>query len=65
LPEVAGPDVPSFAPDDPAACAAAIRAALTQPSERLAEHAARATRYSWDESARLLCAAWRATPHRE
>lgn len=59
LPEVAGPDVPSFAPDDPAACAAAIRAALTQSSERLAEHAARATRYSWNASAERLCAAWR------
>jgi len=58
LSEVAGADVPSFAPDDVAGCAAAIRAALAQPPERLEEHARRAQRFSWDASAQLLCAAW-------
>jgi len=59
LPEVAGADVPSFAPDDPAGCADAIRAALAQPHERLAAHAERAGRYRWDTSAELLVAAWK------
>jgi glycosyltransferase involved in cell wall biosynthesis len=58
LPEIAGAGVPRFAPDDLAGCAAAIRTALAQTGESLDAHAARAGRFSWDESARLLCAAW-------
>jgi glycosyltransferase involved in cell wall biosynthesis len=58
LPEVAGADVPAFGPDDAAGCARAVRAALETPRERLEEHAERAERFRWDESARLLCAAW-------
>lgn len=58
LPEVAGADVPRFAPDDAAECVAALRSALSQPASRLAEHAARAARFSWDESAARLCALW-------
>lgn len=60
LPEVAGADVPSFAPDDAAGCAAALRAALAQPVERLAAHAERAARFRWDASAALLVEAWKA-----
>lgn len=59
LPEVAGADVPSFAPDDVAGCVAAIRAALLEPPERLAAHAARAGRYRWDASSALLVEAWK------
>jgi glycosyltransferase involved in cell wall biosynthesis len=60
LPEIAGEGVPRFAPDDPAGCAAAMIAALAQTGESLESHAARAARFSWDGSARLLCAAWTA-----
>jgi glycosyltransferase involved in cell wall biosynthesis len=60
LPEVAGPGVPSFAPDDPAACATAVHAALQWSPSDLALRAANAARYRWDESARLLVDAWRA-----
>jgi len=61
LPEIAGADVPGFAPDDAAGCASAVRAALETPRETLAEHACRAERFTWDESARLLAGAWRET----
>jgi len=64
LPEVAGADVPSFAPDDAAGCAAALRLALAQSPERLAAHAARADRYRWDTSAELLVAAWKSAAGR-
>jgi glycosyltransferase involved in cell wall biosynthesis len=51
--EVAGPDVPAFAPDDPRACAAAIRAALgSAVPPGLSE------RYSWDRSALALVEGW-------
>jgi len=51
--EVAGADVPNFAPDDPRACAAAIRAALSAPPTH--DHG---QRYSWDASARALVEGW-------
>ncbi|MFT5050550.1 MAG: glycosyltransferase involved in cell wall biosynthesis [Chlamydiales bacterium] len=58
--EVAGEGVPSFAPDDPASCAAALAHALEQPADVLARHAARADRFTWDASAQAwfegLCA---------
>jgi glycosyltransferase involved in cell wall biosynthesis len=59
LPEVAGAGVPSFSPDDPAECAAALRAALASGPAELAEHAARAARFRWDDSAARLVEAWR------
>jgi glycosyltransferase involved in cell wall biosynthesis len=59
LPEVAGPDVPCFAPDDPVGCARALRVALATPTATLAEHAQRAERYRWDESAARLVDVWR------
>jgi glycosyltransferase involved in cell wall biosynthesis len=59
LPEVAGEGVPRFAPDDAAACARAVHAALAQPEATLAEHAERARRYSWERSAELLVACWK------
>ena len=58
LREVAGDDVPSFAPDDPAAAAHAIRAARDTPDATLAARAERAARFSWDRSAGLLVDAW-------
>lgn len=53
LPEVAGADTPSFAPDDPAACAAIIRSTIGSKPKRT-----RALR-SWNESAIALIDAWR------
>ena len=65
LPEVAGPNVPTFAPDDAAGCARALRAALAQPAATLAEHAERAGRYRWETSAERwfdgLCATFALT----
>ena len=58
--EVAGSDTPSFAPDDPAECASAIRAALALPASTLDAAAGAAARFAWDSSARLLADAWRA-----
>lgn len=60
LPEVAGPGVPRFAPDDAAACARAIHAALEADAATLAEHARRAERFTWQASAEALVAAWNA-----
>jgi glycosyltransferase involved in cell wall biosynthesis len=61
LREVAGDDVPHFAPDDPAACVRAIHAALESDADTRASHARAAMRFSWDASARLwfdgLCSA--------
>lgn len=51
LPEVAGPGVPTFDPGDPGACARAVRAAMAQDAVTLEEHARRAGRYRWDDSA--------------
>lgn len=60
LREVAGPDAPSFAPDDPAGCARAIRAALACTPERLEAARARAATFTWDASAERLVRRWRA-----
>ena len=60
LREVAGLDAPSFAPDDPDACARAIRAALATPPEALAAARERAAAFTWDASAARLVARWRA-----
>jgi len=63
LSEVAGADVPSFAPTDARAALAAVRAALATDARTLEAHAARAARFSWDASAELLYATWcEATP---
>ena len=64
LPEVAGADVPRFDPDDPAACAHAIRAALAQPRATLEDHASRGGRFTWDASAERLVEAWTAAVRR-
>jgi len=58
LPEVAGPEAPSFSPDDPAECARAIARAGDQPEPALAAARERARRYSWDTSAGALVALW-------
>ncbi|MFN0008152.1 MAG: glycosyltransferase family 4 protein [Planctomycetota bacterium] len=55
LVEVAGPQAPSFSPEDPAECAGAIRKAIAGPSA-----SGNAGRFSWDASARLLVEAWTA-----
>jgi glycosyltransferase involved in cell wall biosynthesis len=59
LPEIAGADVPRFAPDDADGCVRAVRAALDSAPATLVEHARRAERFTWDTSARLLAQAWR------
>lgn len=56
--EVAGAGTPSFAPDDPAGCAAAVRTAIATPAAALAAATERARSYRWDDSARLLVEAW-------
>ncbi|MCK6446631.1 MAG: glycosyltransferase [Planctomycetes bacterium] len=53
LVEVAGTETPSFAPDDPADCAAALRAALACDPARLAAARTRAERFTWDHAAEL------------
>jgi glycosyltransferase involved in cell wall biosynthesis len=58
LPEVAGADVPLFPTEDPAAAAAAIRAALGSPPELLERCARRASAHTWDASAGGLVDAW-------
>lgn len=58
LSEVAGEEVPSFDVDDAAQCAAAIRAALSQPESTRRAAAARADARSWSASAELWVAAW-------
>lgn len=58
--EIAGSEVPTFAPDDPDGCAAAIRAALRTPTEELEAAAQAAERFRWDRSAEAWVAAWRA-----
>ncbi|HVS19313.1 MAG TPA: glycosyltransferase family 1 protein, partial [Planctomycetota bacterium] len=64
LREVAGLDAPSFAPDDPDACARAIRAALAQSPEELETARLRAAALTWDASAARLVARWRALAQR-
>lgn len=56
--EVAGLETPSFESDDPAGCAAAVRAALATPRDELDRAAEHARRYRWDDSAALLVDAW-------
>jgi glycosyltransferase involved in cell wall biosynthesis len=58
LREVAGQDVPTFAPDDPAGCAGAIRTALAQSAATLAALASHARRFAWQRSAEALVEAW-------
>ncbi len=58
LVEVAGSDVPAFLPADPGECARAIRAAMSAPKEALDRAAARAARFTWDASARVLVDCW-------
>jgi glycosyltransferase involved in cell wall biosynthesis len=60
LAEIAGPDVPRFAPLDPASCARALRAALATPEHALDDHARRAARFTWDRSAALWLQAFEA-----
>jgi len=49
--EVAGSATPNFAPDDPAGCATAIRAALAAPPATLTAARTHAARFTWDASA--------------
>jgi glycosyltransferase involved in cell wall biosynthesis len=58
LVEVAGSNTPSFAPDDAAECARAIRTALASDAGELAEAHASAERWRWDDSARAWVRAW-------
>lgn len=51
LREVAGEETPSFEPDDPHACAQALRAALQSDAQTLARGRERAAAYSWQRSA--------------
>ncbi len=51
LPEVAGPSVPMFAPDDPQECARAIHAAIGSTPDQLDRAAQRADRFTWDSAA--------------
>lgn len=55
--EVAGADVPSFAPSDPVECGRAIHAALANSADALERRAVRAKRFSWDASADAWLAA--------
>jgi glycosyltransferase involved in cell wall biosynthesis len=57
--EVTGGEVASFSADDPQGCAAAIQRALRSTEMELASLALRSERYSWQESADRLIAAWR------
>lgn len=57
LVEVAGPDVPAFAPDDPVECARAIHTALATPADALERRAVQAARFTWDASAQAWLAA--------
>ena len=60
LVEVAGPEASVFAPEDPAACAAALRRALSASPAALDRAAAHASTFLWEVSARKLVDAWRA-----
>ena len=64
LPEVAGPDAPTFDPEDPDDCAAAIHRAIDATPEALTNAKARAERWSWDASAQAWHAAWLAAADR-
>lgn len=58
LTEVAGTGVPSFAPNDAAACATAIHAALARSSADIDSDASAAQRFTWDASADAWVAGW-------
>jgi len=58
LPEVAGPEAPTFSPDDPGECARAIALARNTPRTLRIAARERARRYSWDASAQQLVALW-------
>ncbi|MCC6407917.1 MAG: glycosyltransferase family 4 protein [Planctomycetes bacterium] len=58
--EVAGDATPSFAPDDAAECARALRAALESDGATLAAARERAARFTWDRSAEAWWRVWRA-----
>jgi glycosyltransferase involved in cell wall biosynthesis len=58
LPEIAGEDVPSFAPDDAAACARSIRAAQLESAEIRERRRRESERFSWDRSARAWVDGW-------
>jgi hypothetical protein len=58
LVEVAGSNTPSFAPDDAAECARAIRTSLANDAGELSEAHANAERWRWDDSARAWVRAW-------
>jgi len=58
LPEVAGGDVPRFAPDDPAGCVAAIRTALERAPGGWEAARARAESHRWQDAAERMVAAW-------
>ena len=58
LPEVAGAQVPSFDPRDPAGCARAIHAALGRAARELEADARAAEAHSWDASAEEWVRAW-------
>jgi glycosyltransferase involved in cell wall biosynthesis len=60
LPEVAGPDVPRFDPDDPAACAAALHDALAQDEASGQRTQHQAGRFTWHAAAARWHAAWTA-----
>jgi len=59
LVEATPPGTPRFDPEDPAACAAAVRAALARTRAELDAGAEYAQRYSWDESAARWVALFR------
>ena len=56
--EVAGTEVPSFAPDDAESCRAAIRTAIATDPETLDRHARASERYRWEKSADCWFQAW-------
>ena len=58
LVEVAGAEVPSFAPDDAESCRDAIRSAMGTDPETLERHARLSERYRWEESAERWVRAW-------
>jgi len=58
LTEVAGRDVPSFAPDSASGCAAAIHAARVRTAADIDADANRADRFSWSDSADAWLAGW-------
>ncbi|MCE9596050.1 MAG: glycosyltransferase [Planctomycetes bacterium] len=60
LVEVAGAETPSFAPDDAAECARALRAALNVERASLASARERVARFTWQRSAEIWWSAWRA-----